>query len=77
MFGELTMFECIEELRLDYVGGDEDSPEEMVVEEGSVWYFPDDDDGYRETGSDVRLENNNAEWIEMSTGEFNKHFIEK
>ena len=62
------MYKCIEEFHLAKC--DEDGftvleDEYLSVEEGSIWHIPEDKD-FRLIGGDIRLENDEEVWIEIS-----------
>lgn len=69
------MFKCIKELVLSVYDDDNEviENEHMKVDKGSEWFIQKCD--YCE--NDIRLVNDNAEWIEISIRTFKEHFVEK
>ena len=73
---EVNMFKCIKKLILEKYddNGRLLEDEKFEVTKGSEWVK--DEDGYREIDGEIRLENDDAEWIEISRKTFKEHFIE-
>lgn len=70
------MFRCIKDLQLDMYDDDGEIIEDkkMEVTKGSEWSIC--ESCYREIEGKIRLENDNAEWIEITRKTFKEHFIE-
>ncbi len=68
------MFKCIKELVLSIYDDDNEviENEHMKVDKGSEWLIQECD--YCE--NDIRLVNDNAEWIEISRRTFKEYFTE-
>ena len=49
--------------------------EYSTIEEGSIWFVPEDED-YRFIGGEVRLENEDGTWIEIDRDTLREHFEE-
>ena len=69
------MYECIKGFLIEVC--DEDGftieNEYMDIDKGTIWYIPEDKD-YRFIGGEVRLENDDAEWIEITKEHLEEHF---
>jgi hypothetical protein len=48
----------------------------MTVEKGTIWNVQ-QEEKYKIIGGEVRLENDNLEWLEISKEWFNAHFKEE
>lgn len=71
------MYKCIKGFSLEKCddNGSTIDGEYTTVEEGSIWHIP-EDAKYRFIGGDVRLENDESEWIEISEETLEEHFQE-
>jgi len=69
------MFECIKGFSLEKRDDDGFTldNEYLIVEEGTVWHLP-DNENYRFIGGEVRLESDVNGWIEMSNETLAEHF---
>jgi len=70
------MYKCIKQFSLDLLDDDGfplSEDEQLNIAEGSIWYFPEDKD-YRIIGADIRLENDDLQWIEITNEDFKEHF---
>lgn len=70
------MFICIKDLYLDKYDENEEviENEKMEVKEGSEWVLSYCQ--YRDLDGEIRLNNENAEWIEIDKNTFKEHFVE-
>ena len=69
------MFKCIENFTVPRVDGDGfETSKDFHVKRGTIWNLP-EDENYRLVGGDVRLENDDMGWIEISDYRFQNHFI--
>lgn len=68
------MFRCIKELILDRFDDDNEVIEgnPFIVKEGSEWHIED----YMFKENDIRLVNDEAEWIEIGISTLKKNFTE-
>lgn len=46
----------------------------MIVLEGSIWDIPEEED-YRLIGGEIRLEDDDGNWIEISEDDLKEHFV--
>lgn len=70
------MFRCIKDLLLDvYDDGFVIEEQYMKVAKDSEWVIP-EQDSYRFIGGEIRLENDDAEWIEICKDTLKEYFIE-
>lgn len=69
------MYKCIKGFSLEEYDDDGFTIENKYVdiEKGSNWFIPDDAD-YRFIGGEVRLENEEGVWIEITTDTLKEHF---
>ena len=69
------MYECIKGFSIEVC--DEDGftieNEYMDIDKGTIWYIPEDED-YRFIDGEVRLENDDAEWIEITKEHLEEYF---
>lgn len=72
---ENLMYKCIKGFSLEEYDDDGFTIENKYVdiEKGSNWFIPDDAD-YRFIGGEVRLENEEGVWIEITTDTLKEHF---
>ena len=71
------MYKCIKGFSIDVCDGDGFTIENeyINVDEGTIWDVPEDKD-YRLIGGEVRLENDNLGWIEISKEHLEEYFME-
>lgn len=69
------MYKCIKGFSLEKCDDDGFTIENKYVdiEKGSNWFIPDNAD-YRFIGGEVRLENEEGVWIEITTDTLKEHF---
>lgn len=69
------MYKCIKGFSLEKCGenGETLEGEYLPVEEGTVWCVPEDED-YRFIGGEIRLENDDLGWLEISKEMLEEHF---
>ncbi|WP_375104078.1 hypothetical protein ACDZ28_04125 [Paenibacillus sp. RS8] len=72
----MKKYECIKGFSIDKCDGDGFTIEEsgMLIEKGSQWFDYTED--YRIVGGEVRLENEDGTWIEISKGDVSESFKE-
>lgn len=68
------MYKCVKKLIVDMYDDDNEirEDEHMEVDEGSEWLI--EECGYCE--NDIRLVNDDADWIEIDRRTFKEHFVE-
>ncbi len=77
-FRELDkVYKCNEGFALEVCDGDGFTVEDeyLNIDENSLWFYPEDKD-YRLIGGEIRLENVDREWIEITKETLKEHFIE-
>ena len=77
-FRELDkVYKCNKGFALEVCDGDGFSVEDeyLNIDENSLWFYP-EDKGYRLIGGEIRLENVDREWIEITKENLTEHFIE-
>lgn len=69
------MYKCIKGFSLEKCDGDGFTIENdyTTIEEGSIWHLP-EDENYRLIGGEIRLENDEYGWIEISKETLEEHF---
>lgn len=69
-------YKCIKGVTLEQIDDDGFSIENeyMNIDEGTIWFIP-EHDSYRFIDGEVRLENDDAEWIEICEETLKEHFI--
>lgn len=69
------MYECIKGFLIEICDGDGFTIENeyMDINKGTIWQIPEDKD-YRLIGGEVRLENDELGWIEITKEHLEKHF---
>lgn len=69
------MYECIKGFLMEVCDGNGFTIENeyMDINKGTIWYIPEDKD-YRFIGGEVRLENDDAEWIEITKEHLEEYF---
>lgn len=62
----MKKYECIKGFLIPLCDGDGFTieNEDKYIEEGSIWYTP-EDENYRLIGAEVRLERSYCEWLEI------------
>jgi len=70
------MYKCIESFAIGACDGDGFSieNEDMIVEKGSIWSIP-EDENYRFIGGEIRLESDEFGWIEITKENLEQCFI--
>lgn len=68
------MYRCIKKFYLQTYDNNGFAVGIKTVEEGTIWDIPNDD--YRFIGGEIRLENNDLGWVEI-TAETLKEYFEK
>lgn len=70
-------YRCLEDFRVDRVddNGFTIENEFFIVEKGTVWNTP-EDENFRLTGGEIRLENDDLEWIEITKKYLKRYFVE-
>ena len=69
----MEKYRCKESFTVDEYDDWEDEPIGMkIVDKDSIWTL--DDFKYRFIDGEIRLENDNAEWLELSKEHFKKYF---
>lgn len=62
----MQAYECVKNFSIEKCDGDGFSlDEQFIIEKQTVWNVPEDRD-YRLVGGEIRLENDNLGWIEIS-----------
>jgi len=71
----MKLYKCIKtfEFNNDYESVCRDNPPIITVRKKSIWSIPELDD-YREVGGDIRLEDADGNWLEISDYTFKKYF---
>lgn len=69
------MYKCIKEFSLELYddNGFIIENEYVDINEGTIWYIPEDED-YRLIDGEVRLENEAMDWIEITKETFKNNF---
>lgn len=69
-------YECIKSFSINKCDGDGFTIEEsgIIIDKGSKWFDCEED--YRLVGGEVRLENDNGTWIELSKKDISESFKE-
>lgn len=69
------MYKCIKEFSLELYddNGFIIENEYVDINEGTIWYIPEDED-YRLIDGEVRLENEEMDWIEITKETFKNNF---
>lgn len=69
------MYKCIKEFSLELYDDDGFIIENEYIDinKGTIWYIPEDDD-YRLIEGEVRLENEEMAWIEITKETFKNNF---
>lgn len=70
----MKSYKCKESFCVSKCDGDGFSDGEMIIGKGSVWDL--DDSDYRFIGGEVRLENSEGEWLEISQEWLVRYFEE-
>ena len=71
----MKFYECIKGFCVPKVDGDGfQMDEDFIVEEGTVWNAPEEDENYRLIGGEKRLENDTLGWIEIPNDELEAFF---
>ncbi len=77
-FRELDkVYKCNKGFALEVCDGDGFTVEDeyLNIDENSLWFYPEDKD-YRLIGGEIRLENEERGWIEITKETLKEHFIE-
>ena len=71
------MFKCIKGFLIEVCDGDGTTIENeyMTIEKGTIWNIPKDED-YRFIDGEVRLENDDIGWIEITKEHLEEYFEE-
>lgn len=72
-----NVYKCIKGFSVEACDGDGGTIENeyMCINENSLWVYPEDKD-YKLVGGDVRLDNEENGWIEISKEHLEEYFIE-
>ena len=70
------MYKCIKEFSIEKCDDDGFMLENEyeIIEEGSIWFIPEDKD-YRFLGGEIRLENDDMSWIEIAKESLKEYFV--
>ena len=72
----MKWYKCIKEFTVDKCDDDGFlTNKQLKVKKSSKWNIP-DDEGFRFIGGEVRLENENDNWIEIPNKDFSENFTE-
>ncbi len=71
------VYKCNKGFALEVCDGDGFTVEDeyLNIDENSLWFYP-EDKGYRLIGGEIRLENVDREWIEITKENLTEHFME-
>ncbi|MGL4108344.1 hypothetical protein [Clostridium sp. LP20] len=71
------VYKCIKGFLIEVCDGDGFTVEDeyIEIENGSIWFTPEDKD-YRFIGGEIRLESNDVEWIEITKEHLEEYFKE-